>query len=117
MFMAGGLMGANEGGTVTESFWDIETSGKITSDGGTGRTTSHMQRQSTFINAGWDFVDETTNGIDDIWWILEGQDYPRLNWELIDDEPKEVDNSLSEALDTDLTFSTVGDVDWFGQIP
>jgi len=26
----------------------------------------------------WDFVDETANGTDDIWWILEGQDYPRL---------------------------------------
>jgi hypothetical protein len=23
------------------------------------------------------------NGKDDIWWILEGQDYPRLWWELI----------------------------------
>ena len=21
------------------------------------------------------------NGTDDIWWILEGQDYPRLWWE------------------------------------
>jgi len=36
------------------------------------------------VNAlSWDFVDETANGTDDIWWILEGQDYPRLRWELI----------------------------------
>jgi hypothetical protein len=27
--------------------------------------------------------EETENGIEDIWWILEGQDYPRLWWELI----------------------------------
>ncbi len=36
-------------------------------------------------DASWDFVDETENGTEDIWWILEGQDYPRLWWELIED--------------------------------
>ena len=34
-----------------------------------------MQTASKFLNAGWDFVNETANGTDDIWWILEGQDY------------------------------------------
>jgi hypothetical protein len=34
-----------------------------------------------FLEAGWDFVDEATNGNEDIWWILERQDYPRLWWE------------------------------------
>ena len=48
-----------------------------------GRTTAEMQTASTFIEADWDFVDETENGIEDIWWILEGQNYPRLWWELI----------------------------------
>jgi hypothetical protein len=28
---------------------------------------------------------ETTNGTEDIWWILEGQDYPRLTWELVEE--------------------------------
>jgi len=28
-------------------------------------------------------VDETNNGTEDIWWIDEGKDYPRLWWELI----------------------------------
>ena len=37
---------------------------------------------STFLEAGWDFVGETENGTEDVWWILEGQDYPRLIWEL-----------------------------------
>jgi len=41
-----------------------------------------MQMKSTFLEADWDFVDETENGTEDIWWILEGQDYPRLWWEL-----------------------------------
>jgi hypothetical protein len=85
MYMAGGLLGANEGGTVTNSFWDIETSGKITSDGGTGKTTAEIQMATTFLNAGWDFVDETANGTEDIWWILEGRDYPRLWWELFEE--------------------------------
>ena len=40
-----------------------------------------MQKTSMFLEAGWDFVDETENGTEDIWWILEGQDYPRLSWE------------------------------------
>ncbi len=40
--------------------------------GGTGKTTAETQTASTFIEAGWDFVDETANGTEDIWWILEG---------------------------------------------
>jgi hypothetical protein len=36
----------------------------------------------TLLNIGWDFIDETENGTEDIWWINdEGQDYPRLWWE------------------------------------
>jgi len=79
---AGGLVGRSdvESGVVG-SFWDVETSGESTSDGGTGLTTSEMQTASTFLEAGWDFMDETANGTEDIWWILEGQDYPRLWWE------------------------------------
>jgi hypothetical protein len=78
----GGLVGDNYGdGHITSSFWDVESSGFLTSDGGIGKTTAEMQTASTFLEAGWDFVDETANGTDDIWWILEGQDYPRLWWE------------------------------------
>jgi parallel beta-helix repeat protein len=51
----GGLVGAN-GGTVSNSFWDNQTSGQATSDGGTGETTALMKTQSTFTNAGWGFV-------------------------------------------------------------
>ena len=76
----GGLVGSNWG-AVEFSFWDIETSGQTTSAGGAGKTTAEMQTASTFLDAGWDFVDETTNGSEDTWWILEGQDYPRLWWE------------------------------------
>jgi hypothetical protein len=40
-----------------------------------------MQTAKTFLDAGWDFVGETANGTEDIWWILEGKDYPHLSWE------------------------------------
>ena len=78
----GGLCGENYSDVIA-CFWDIETSGQATSAGGIGKTTAEMQTVSTFLEAGWDFVDETDNGTEDIWWILEGQDYPRLWWELI----------------------------------
>jgi len=60
---------------------DTQTSGQANSTGGTGKTTAEMQTATTFLEAGWDFVGETANGTEDIWWILEGQDYPRLWWE------------------------------------
>ncbi len=77
--------GLNNTGIIGSSFWDMETSKQDTSDGGMGKTTEEMQMTSTFFEAGWDFVDETANGPEDIWWILEGQDYPRLWWELTED--------------------------------
>ena len=77
----GGLVGSNNSGEVANSFWDIEASGQIISAGGIGETTAQMQTAGTFLIAGWDFAGETANGTEDIWWILEGQDYPRLWWE------------------------------------
>ena len=64
----GGLVGRNlDGSTVSSSFWDTQTSGQSTSAGGTGKTTSQMQTQSTFTSAGWNF---TT-----VWQII-GTNYP-----------------------------------------
>ncbi|MBN1506942.1 MAG: hypothetical protein JW955_08850 [Sedimentisphaerales bacterium] len=57
------------------------TSDEVFSGGGTGKSTAEMQKGSTFLRAGWDFLNETANGVEDIWWILEGNDYPRLTWE------------------------------------
>jgi hypothetical protein len=81
----GGLVGRIDWGygygLVTASFWDTQSSGFSEASGGTGLPTSEMQKASTFLNAGWDFVGETNNGTEDIWWIDEGKDYPRLWWE------------------------------------
>ncbi len=76
----GGLVGK---GGATASFWDIETSGQISSSGGIGKTTAEMQTAATFLNAGWDFAGEVTNGTEDIWTICEGQDYPKLAWQFV----------------------------------
>ncbi|UCD51120.1 MAG: hypothetical protein JSW27_00530 [Phycisphaerales bacterium] len=90
----GGLVGANHCGDVDDCFWDVQTTGhgktcghqgdddSLGTDDG-GRMTDQMQTASTFLEADWDFVDETENGTDDIWWIDEAQDYPRLWWELM----------------------------------
>jgi hypothetical protein len=69
---------------VTGCFWDMETTGCSLSAAGTGKTTVEMQTAATFLAAGWDFVGETANGSSDVWRIVEGEDYPRLFWELAD---------------------------------
>jgi len=76
-----GLVGENSG-IITSSFWNIETIEQKTSDGGIELTTAEMQMTGTFLEAGWDFMDEMENGTEDIWWINEGQDYPKLWWQL-----------------------------------
>jgi len=79
---SGGLVGGHYDGEVADCFWDVQTSGHATSAGGTGKTTAELQTARTFLDAGWDFVGETANGSEDIWWIDEGKDYPRLAREL-----------------------------------
>jgi parallel beta-helix repeat protein len=69
----GGLVGENRGNVAT-SFWDIETSGRTTSAGGTGLQTAEMQMQNTFTDAGWDFTTP-------IWKMCYRPAYPRLYWE------------------------------------
>ncbi|TXB63453.1 T9SS type A sorting domain-containing protein [Phaeodactylibacter luteus] len=85
--VVGGLVGDNnfDIGTITNSFWDTQTSGQATSAGGTGKTTAEMQSYATFQSAGWDFVSETANGTADVWDMdQEGtvnNSYPILSWQ------------------------------------
>ncbi|WP_026675776.1 GLUG motif-containing protein [Fictibacillus gelatini] len=54
-FPAGGLIGDNVSvSTVTNSYWDTETSGLTYSAGGVGKTTAELKTQSTYT--GWDFT-------------------------------------------------------------
>jgi len=73
----GGLVGRNSG-DINQSFWDVETSGQVISDGGTGKTTGEMQNIQTYQNAGWDFVGEVKDGLHEFWQMPEAGGYPVL---------------------------------------
>lgn len=72
----GGLIGLQYSTpiTVTESFWDKDTSGRATSAGGVGKTTAEMKQEQTFLDASWD--------LDDIWGVSVSinDGYPELQW-------------------------------------
>lgn len=62
----GGLVGEINYGSVQRSYWDTETSGKVISAGGEGRTTALMRNQATYINwnfaAVWDISPDKNDG-------------------------------------------------------
>jgi hypothetical protein len=76
--------GINYASLLSDCFWDIETSGQTTSDGGTGKTTEEMQDISTFSGAGWSII--TVGGPGErnpayIWNIVDDDTYPFLSWQ------------------------------------
>jgi hypothetical protein len=82
----GGLVGQNIDGSVTRSFWNIETSGQATSAGGTGKYTAEMKSKATFQNEGWSiFAVASGQPPNDAytWNIVNGVDYPFLSWQSI----------------------------------
>jgi hypothetical protein len=69
----GGLVGDNDG-IVTQSYWNIDTTGQDTSSGSDpifGKTDSEMKQEQTFID--WQF--------DTVWQIKEGVSYPYFQWQ------------------------------------
>jgi hypothetical protein len=82
----GGLVGGCEveDGTVSHSFWDIETSRQATSDGGTGKTTAEMESIASFSGAGWNITAVTnpsTRNPGYTWNIVDEHNYPFLSWQ------------------------------------
>jgi len=87
----GGLAGWNGWqGTVSDSFWDIVTSGTVESAGGTGKTTVEMQTFATFTNIETEGLDEPWHmvavtvgetGEAFVWNIVDGLTYPFLSWQ------------------------------------
>jgi len=70
----GGLVGGRDRGNSSDTvscFWDTETSGQSSSNGGKGLSTAQMQDLNTYLNAGWDFVGESDNGLCEFWLITE----------------------------------------------
>jgi hypothetical protein len=85
----GGLVGYDNYyyGDYTSCFWDSDVNPDVNGIGNTtdpnviGLPTALMQAESTFTNAGWDFVGEVINGTEDIWKMnCEGMSYPKLSW-------------------------------------
>ena len=77
----GGLVGRNYEAIVSNSFWDIQTSGQTTSDGGTGKTTAEMKSIATFT--AWDIIAVTPGQTNSayIWNIVDDETYPFLSWQ------------------------------------
>jgi len=73
----GGLIGNNTVGTVTDSYWDVNTSGLSFSEGGTGLTTEEMTGSAATNNMqGFDFTNT---------WKTVSGDYPILAFQSTDD--------------------------------
>ena len=69
----GGLVGWGSYENVSDSFWDMETSGQTQSGGGIGLTTAQMMDPEFFGLNGWSGNPN---------WILDmSHDYPHLAWE------------------------------------
>ncbi len=92
----GGLVGRNYSSTVSNSFYDSETSGQSDNTGkGVPKTTAEMTTDALiynyttniYLDAGWDFKGESTNGTVDIWNIGNSRNsgYPYLDWQYPED--------------------------------
>jgi hypothetical protein len=81
----GGLVGQNVGSsTANNSFWDTETSGQSTSDGGMGKNTTEMHNVTTFSGTGWNITavaNPSTRNTAYIWNIVNNVTYPFLSWQ------------------------------------
>lgn len=75
-----GFCGSDSAANIRRSFWDVDASGIGTSGdniyGAVGKTTAQMQDPAAFLEAGWDFIHERTNGTNDFW-IPPDADYPQ----------------------------------------
>ena len=88
--------------SVTNSFWDTQSSGVSTSAAGVGKTTAEMKTEATFTGSEWDFVNETVNGVDDVWGInaSDNNGYPFLSWQAV---PVVTSQSVTEIADVSAT--------------
>jgi hypothetical protein len=69
----GGLVGSMEAGSATSCYWDTDTSGMDTSNGGAGLTSAEMLAMVNFT--GFDFVTNPD------WAIVDGETRPYLPWQ------------------------------------
>jgi len=89
-----GLVDTGDRYEMAGNFWDIETSGQLSTAGdATGRTTAEMMDIGTFtdtetegLDEPWDMVavaDTDQRNPANVWNIVDGQTYPFLSWETV----------------------------------
>jgi hypothetical protein len=122
---SGGFYGQhNVSGWQTEAcFWDTDVSNMTNGSGSGfenelfGKTTALMKTKSTFTDEGWDFVDETLNGLNDYWYIPQFTLAPKLqsNLTLWLSRSGDYDN-FEEGVNEDdaftLTLPTTNEIRW-----
>ena len=124
----GGLVGKdstnlNSMNTVSHSYWNTETSGQISSDGGTGKTTAELVTPTGYagIYATWNLDLDDDNTKDDPWEFGNTNEYPMLRADFDGDGDVDVDDvnpqrrvTSSPALSTDFNGDGTTDfVDFF----
>ena len=83
----GGLIGSNGNyGTVSNCYWDTETSNKSNSAGGDGKTTAELQTPTGYTGAyaDWDVDLDSDGSSDDPWIFGSATEYPVLNFGTLD---------------------------------
>ena len=70
----GGFLGSGGSANISNSFWDMDSSGQTESAGGVGKTTSQMKSTTTYSEVGWDIKIKEEEDLND--------GYPYLAWQL-----------------------------------
>ena len=84
----GGLVGDDEGGSVTNSYWDTRTSGQGSGSPGSGRTTSQLQSPRSYsgIYGSWNVDLDEDNMNDNPWDFGTSSEYPALRADMDGDD-------------------------------
>ena len=94
-----GLLDANrDGGVVSDSYWDTQTTGRVSSEGGIGKTTHELQSPTGYagIYANWKVDLNGDGSADDPWDFGTSSQYPVLKYN--PPRPPWLTASVSQAL-------------------
>ncbi|GAB4391957.1 MAG: hypothetical protein Tsb005_03920 [Gammaproteobacteria bacterium] len=85
--------------SVTNSFYNSDIHNITDSSGATAITTAQMQQQSTFTNAGWDFVNT--------WNIIAGETYPFLRAQTSSGTPAIISGNVTTGGGSPISQATI----------
>ncbi|MCK4999704.1 MAG: PASTA domain-containing protein, partial [Anaerohalosphaera sp.] len=112
-YLVGSLTGYVDSNNFHNCFWSSEINPDIWGIGNIGHppgadniTLVEMGTESTFINVGWDFAGESSNGVEDLWY-LPGCGGPALSWQSAGTVPSVTGRSASEAVSMISSFGAV----------